>query len=121
MTQRKRVDGNQPDILDHLYRLGGTNQSLTDVGGGCPDQLLAFPGFTILGRNVTLAEVMKRLAGLDVIVLDGANVLAEIKQPGEGLRPNQEKWHETWRYYGGQVSVIKSQSDLSKLLTGRII
>lgn len=39
-----RVDCNQVEIVAALHRAGCTTQSLTSIGGGCPDLLVARAG-----------------------------------------------------------------------------
>jgi hypothetical protein len=41
MRHTHRVDANQADIVDALHRAGCSTQSLTTIGGGCPDLLVA--------------------------------------------------------------------------------
>lgn len=79
----KRVDANQPEIVEALRRAGCEVLHLHMVGHGCPDILV--------GRH-------------------GVNYLLEIK---DGAKPpskrvlteDEVKWHGKW---GGQVSVIAS-------------
>lgn len=40
----KRVDDNQKEIVKGLRAVGAHVQSLSDVGDGCPDLLIAFRG-----------------------------------------------------------------------------
>jgi hypothetical protein len=65
-----KVDGNHVEIVDALRAAGFSVESLARVGGGCPDLLVgAF----------------------------GANVLIEVKVPGERLNALQKPWHTGWK------------------------
>jgi hypothetical protein len=44
MRHTHRVDANQADIVDALHRVGCSTQSLTTIGSGCPDLLVARAG-----------------------------------------------------------------------------
>jgi hypothetical protein len=44
MRHTHRVDGNQLDIIAALNRAGCSTQSLTTIGNGCPDLLVARAG-----------------------------------------------------------------------------
>jgi hypothetical protein len=44
MRHTHRVDGNQFDIVAALNRAGCSTQSLTSIGNGCPDLLVARAG-----------------------------------------------------------------------------
>ncbi len=65
----KRVDQNQPEIVDALRKIGCTVQHLHTVGKGCPDLLV--------GVGTT-------------------NLLLEVKRHGEALNEREETWFEQW-------------------------
>lgn len=72
-----RVDINHMLIVEALRKAGCTVQSLTSVGGGCPD--------LAVGRA-------------------GRNYFLEVKQPDGVLTPDQVVWHQAWN---GQVATVR--------------
>jgi len=74
----KRVDANQPEIVDALRKVGASVQHLHETGYGVPDILVGFRGF---------------------------NFLLEIKGKQGKLNPLQHRWHCAWQ---GQVCVVRS-------------
>lgn len=83
MTYAKRIDANQPDIVQALRTMGASVQSLASVGKGCPDLLVGF-----LGANYAI------------------EIKDESKPPSKRvLTPDQVVWHYGWR---GQVAIVKS-------------
>lgn len=66
---KKRVDGNQPEIVEWLRDEGFTVESLHKVGRGVPDLLIG----------------------------DVLNFLIEIKSKGGHMRKNQIDWHDKWK------------------------
>jgi hypothetical protein len=77
-----KSDANQPEIVAALRKAGYAVQSLTAVGGGCPDLLVcddAVPNPTLL--------------------------LFEVKMPGCDLTPAETKWHSKWP---GPVYIVHS-------------
>ncbi len=76
----KRVDNNQPEIVEALRAAGCTIQSLASVGAGCPDILA--------GRA-------------------GQTYLLEIKSsPSARLTCFERLWHANWT--GRPVAVVSS-------------
>jgi hypothetical protein len=73
-----RVDSNQNEIVKALEQIGCTVQSLTIVGGGCPDLLVGY---------------------------HGDNLLLELKGPDGRVRQSQRDWQERWR---GNVAMVAS-------------
>lgn len=94
-----RVDDNQTEIVRASRDVGVSAQSLAAIGKGCPDLLLGVDGLTLVGR-FNPEEVRRLLAHLDDLVIhDGANLLAEIKNPNvpksdQALTAHEEKWEE---------------------------
>ena len=84
----KRIDDNQPEIVEALRKAGASVQSLASLGKGVPDILIGY------GQ-----EHM---------------VLCEIKKPGGKLNPLQVTWHEAWK--GGDVVILRSIEDALTLL-----
>ncbi len=83
MRKRAKVDANHVAITTALRRVGATVQSLANVGGGCPDLLVAKAG------KVYLLEVK-----------DGTRKPCERK-----LTPDEARWHATW---AAPVYVVES-------------
>jgi len=75
-------DANQKAIVDAYRSLGASVEILSGVGHGCPDILVGICGQTIL---------------------------VEIKTEKGKLRPEQLKWHGTWR--GARPVIIRSVQD----------
>jgi len=73
-----RIDANQGAIIEALHRVGCTTQSLTSIGGGCPDLLVA--------RANKL-------------------YLLEIKTDGGTLEQSQLDWIKGWN---SQVHTVRS-------------
>jgi hypothetical protein len=73
---RHKVDANQAEIADALFKAGYRVQTLAQVGAGCPDLLCS---------------------------KDGKTWVLECKMAGEPLTPFQKRWHATW---GAPVFVV---------------
>ena len=79
----KRVDQNQPLIVQALRSVGASVQFLHTIGKGCPDLLVGFRGL---------------------------NFVLEVKNPAQKpsdrrLTPDEERWHLTW---SGQKAVVET-------------
>ena len=76
----RRIDANQPEIVDALQKAGYCVCDISSVGCGCPDLIVGIPG---------RPEVF----------------LLEIKNPKSGGRLNklQQQWHDAWP---GQVAIV---------------
>lgn len=81
--RRKRVDGNQAEIVKALYAAGCGVVDLSAVGGGCPDLLV--------GKN-------------------GRNFLLEVKRPGDKIRKDSrgEKQREFHAWWEGETAIVHS-------------
>jgi hypothetical protein len=84
----KRVDANQPSIVDGLRKVGAEVQMLHEVGKGCPDILVGYRG---------------------------KNWLMEIKNPGmppskRKLTEDEADWHDRWQEKG-QVAIVETTLD----------
>ena len=77
----KRVDANQPSIVEGLRQIGATVLHIHMVALNSPD--------IVVGHH-------------------GKNYLFEIKTSSGRVRPGQRDWHLAWR---GQVAVIRSLED----------
>ena len=75
---RKKVDGNQNEIVSGLRQIGATVQSLASIGHGCPDILVGWRG---------------------------RNILYEIKMPKCKLTHDEHIWNRNWT---GEVHVVES-------------
>lgn len=83
----RKVDGNQPEIVQALRQCGASVQCLHTLGHGCPDILIGW---------------------------HGRNILVEIKSGDRGtLTVDERAWHIAWR---GQVAIIRSIDDALALL-----
>lgn len=87
----KKVDQNQPRIVEQLRKLHVSVQHLHTVGQGCPDLLLGFRG---------------------------NNFLVELKDPAQPnskriLTPAEEDFFEGWY---GQVNVCETIDDILKVI-----
>jgi hypothetical protein len=83
---RHRVDANHHALIAVARAMGWSAQSLSTVGGGCPDVLF--------GKHDRL-------------------VLVEFKLPGEDLNDRQRRWHAGW---GGPVAVVRTSIELQDAL-----
>ena len=84
----KRVDANQPEIVQALRDIGATVQHLHEVGKGCPDILVGYR------HN---------------------NWAFEIKTKTGRMTPDETDWHSLWN---GQVTVIRSAGEAVDIVTG---
>ncbi len=88
----KRVDANQPDIVEDLRSYPGVVvQSLADMGSGCPDLLV----------------------GVACV-----NWLFEVKNPNQPpskrrLTDDEKVWHFEWT---GQVAIIETADEALRLM-----
>lgn len=84
MSERKgsytvrKVDANQPEIVEALRAAGASVQILSGVGHGCPDIIVG---------------------------LKGRNYLFEIKAPGGAMTRDEITWEKQWR---GQYTIVRS-------------
>jgi hypothetical protein len=93
MRRAARVDGNQPEIVKALRRIGASVQLLHTVGQGCPDLLAA---------------------------LAGRNVLFEVKDPAQPpskrkLTDDEAVWFGNWK---GEAHVIETAEQAIAILMG---
>lgn len=107
------VDANQADIVLQYRQTGSSVESLAAVGGGVPDLLVGCAGVMVVGRNFTVTDIANRLAGLGVItILDGCNLLVEVKTEAGKLLRSQIDWHNEWR---GQVATCRTVAEALRL------
>lgn len=88
----RKVDANQPQVVDELERVAGVSvQSLASVGNGVVDLLVGFRG---------------------------VNWLFELKDPNKPpsarkLTPDQLRWHAAWR---GQKAVVETSEEILTII-----
>jgi hypothetical protein len=75
--------------VDALRLAGYSVEVLSDVGRGCTDLIVGYPG---------------------------GNLLMEVKQPGQSLNALQLEWHRRWR---GDVAVVESAEEALAELRAR--
>lgn len=79
----RKIDENQPAIVDQLRQCGITVQVLSATGKGCPDLLCG---------------------------VNGRNYLLELKNPdqpksSQALTADEAIWHNEWK---GQVAIVRN-------------
>lgn len=87
----KRVDANQPEIVQALRQAGCSVQVLSMVGKGCPDLLVGKHGLNYL-----------------LEIKDGSKTPSQRK-----LTSDEQAWHSTW---DGLVFVVNSIEDAYQVL-----
>ena len=90
MTEIKRVDFNQKEVVNCLKKIEGISvQHLHTIGKGCPDILVGYAGH---------------------------NYLYEIKSDGGTLTPSEEVFFRTWK---GHVKVVFSADEIIADIEGK--
>jgi hypothetical protein len=80
--QVKKVDLNQPEIIEQAKKLGMSVQSLHTIGKDCPDVLFGYAGI---------------------------NILCEIKSGNNDLSEGQKIYHDNWQ---GQIATVRNIDDV---------
>jgi hypothetical protein len=80
--QVKKVDLNQPEIIEQAKKLGMSVQSLHTIGKDCPDVLFGYAGI---------------------------NILCEIKNGNNDLSEGQKNYHDNWQ---GQIATVRNIDDV---------
>lgn len=120
MSFKKRVDRNQPEIVEALRKAGASVGHTHGVGQGFPDVVVGVNGLTLVGtfsiRRVK--QLLNAIHGLRVI--DGANLLLELKDGAQTaskqkLTKDEVKFHEAWK---GQLTVVNSPDAALRLIRG---
>jgi hypothetical protein len=93
MRYANRIDANQGSIVEALRQCGATVRIISQ-GGGIPDLLVGYNGYTILME-----------------VKDGAKVPSARK-----LTEDEQKFFDEWR--GGMLAIVNSVSEALDLLKG---
>lgn len=91
MGYAKRVDENQPVIVNNLRKIGATVQVLSMVGKGCPDILVGF-------RNRNFLFELK----------DGNKTMSRKK-----LTPDELEFFNKWK---GQVNVVENLDEILNII-----
>ena len=86
---RKKIDINQPELVDYARSLGASVAHLHRVGGGVPDLLIGF---------------------------DGKNYLIEVKNEKGKLNKLQIKFRDEWN---GNFFVARNKEDIRSILDGK--
>lgn len=87
----KRIDANQPEIVQTLRQVGATVQHLHEVGKGCPDILVGFRG-----QNWVFE------------IKDGSKPPSKRK-----LTPDEAEWHQGWN---GQIDVVNNSDEALRII-----
>jgi len=82
----KKIDLNQPEIVEGLRAMGASVTSLAPIGAGCPDLLVGWKG---------------------------RNLLMEVKQEQETFTAPQKLWHKHWQ---GSAHVVRSIAEAIQVL-----
>jgi len=93
MRYANRIDANQNAIVDALRQCGATVRIISQ-GGGIPDLLVGYNGYTILME-----------------VKDGAKAPSARK-----LTEDEQKFFDDWR--GGMLAIVNSVTEALDLLKG---
>lgn len=112
MRRDARVDENQPEIVEALRKAGASAIHLFRIGQGVPDLLVGVHGLTIVGSvSQRLLALLESIDGL--AIHHGANLLLEIKMPGNDLTDDEAKFFEEYR---GQRDVVFSVEEALSLI-----
>lgn len=120
MSFRKRVDRNQPEIVEALREAGASVGHTHAVGQGFPDVVVGVQGLTLVG-NFSVKRVKQLLHAVHGLkVIDGANLLFELKDgtqtaSKQKLTPDEVEFHNKWK---GQLSIINSTEAAVRLVKG---
>jgi len=84
---RHRTDSLQAAVARELEQAGWSVQSLSQVGNGVPDLLVASPA--------------------------GETFLIEVKAPGRKLSESQRRWQSQWK---GRIETVHSLDELARIM-----
>lgn len=120
MGYRKRTDRNQAEIVKALRDAGASVGHTHTVGKGFPDIVVGVPGLTIVGdfNQKRVRQLLHAIHGLKV--LDGANLLLELKDgektaSQQKLTTDEVEFHDEWK---GQLEIINSAESAVELMKG---
>lgn len=120
MSFKKRVDRNQPEIVEALRKVGASVGHTHAVGQGFPDVVVGVQGLTLVG-NFSIKRVKQLLHAVHGLkVIDGANLLLELKDgtqvaSKQKLTEDEFEFHRDWK---GQLSIINSVEAAVNLIRG---
>lgn len=120
MGFKKRVDRNQPEIVDALREAGGSIAHIHSVGKGVPDIIVGVQGLTLVG-NFSVKRVKQLLHAVHGLkVIEGANLLLELKDgtqtaSKQKLTKDEVEFHDNWK---GQLAIINSAKAAVSLIKG---
>ncbi len=121
MSFRKRVDRNQPEIVDALRQAGASVGHTHTVGQGFPDIVVGTQGLTLVGDfNVKrVKQLLHAVNGLRII--DGATLLMELKDGTQSaskqkLTKDEVEFHDNWK---GQLVIVNNAESAVRLIKGQ--
>jgi hypothetical protein len=120
MSFRKRVDRNQPEIVDALRQAGASVGHTHTVGQGFPDIVVGVPGLTLVGdfNAKRVKQLLHAINGLTII--EGATLLMELKDGSQSaskqkLTKDEVEFHDNWK---GQLAIVNSVESAVNLIKG---
>ena len=120
MSFKKRVDRNQPEIVDALRKAGASVGHTHAVGKGFPDIVVGVQGLTLVG-DFSIKRVKQLLHAVHgLTVIDGANFLMELKDGTQTackqkLTADEVEFHNNWT---GQLAIVNSAEAAVDLIKG---
>lgn len=120
MSFRKRIDRNQPEIVEALREAGASVGHTHTIGQGFPDVIVGVKGLTLVG-DFSIQRVRRLLHAIHGLrVIDGANLLLELKDgtqtaSKQKLTDDEIEFHENWK---GQLAVVNSVEAAVRLVKG---
>ena len=110
-----RIDENQPEIVEALHKAGTSVVHLHQLGQGVPDLLVGVTGVTIVGHlSNHMLTLLESIEG--ITIHHGANLLLEVKMPGNDLTLDEAEFFEEYR---GQREMVFSAEEALRLI-GRL-
>jgi hypothetical protein len=120
MSYRKRVDRNQPEIVEALRSAGASVGHTHAVGQGFPDIVVGVKGLTLVGDFSVkrVKQLLRAVHGLQII--EGATLLLELKDGGQSLSKqkltkDEVEFHDGWK---GQLAIVNSADAAVRLIKG---
>ena len=120
MSYRKRVDRNQPEIVEALREAGASVAHTHAIGQGFPDIVVGVQGLTLVG-NFSVKRVKQLLHAVHGLrVIEGATLLLELKDGEQSaskqkLTKDEVEFHDNWK---GQLAIVNSAEDAVRLIKG---
>lgn len=120
MSFKKRVDRNQPEIVDALRKAGASVGHTHSLGHGFPDIVVGLQGLTLVGNFSVkrVKQLLRAVHGLKIV--EGANLLLELKDGEQSaskqkLTEDEEKFRAGWK---GQLAIINNAEAAINLIKG---